>query len=46
MERPPQPRRAPGARLELVYLGQIRPYQNQDSLLSAPRRLSPDDVRR
>jgi glycosyltransferase involved in cell wall biosynthesis len=45
MERPPQPRRAPGARLELVYFGQIRPYKNLDSLLSAARGLSPDDVR-
>jgi len=45
MERPPQPRRTPGNQLNLVYFGQIRPYKNLDSLISAARGLSPDEAR-
>jgi beta-1,4-mannosyltransferase len=44
MHKPPQPRRAPGRRLNLVYFGQIRPYKNLDTLIRAARNVSPDEI--
>jgi glycosyltransferase involved in cell wall biosynthesis len=44
MERSPEPRRALGKKLNLVYFGQVRPYKNLDGLINAARHLSPEDV--
>ncbi|HEV7692179.1 MAG TPA: glycosyltransferase [Hyphomonadaceae bacterium] len=45
MEKPAEPRRAPGKRIDLVYFGQVRPYRNADGLIRAAEGLSPDEVR-
>ena len=45
MEKPAEPRRTPGKRLDLVYFGQVRPYRNADGLIRAAEGLSPDEVR-
>lgn len=43
MQHTPQSRRKPGAKVDLLYFGQIRPYKNLDGLIRTASRLSPGE---